>query len=379
MRKIGRTVSEVLPSSKYPRNTEGAFAELKNGDILFAFSRFLGNSNDESAAEIAAVISHDDGETFGEERRIIEKTEGDENLMSVSFLRMLDGALGIFYLRKFTSETGKSCCIPYISKSYDEGQSFGKPKRCIQDDDYYVLNNDRVIRLSSGRVILPTALHKDASDTGSVVFFVSDDDCESFREIKQHLELPFTHSFSGLQEPGIVELSDKRLWAWARTAHAYQFEAYSSDGGESWSDVRPNEFFTSPLSPMSVKKLNDGKLVAIFNPIPNYNTRFEIGDDEDLNALSYKKQLYHPFSVYSGRTPYVVAVGKEDSKGFCPRVQAIEDAPGASFCYAAMLERRSYLLVSYFVNNQKPVDKVNCPTFGIVIKKIDRKELDVFQ
>jgi len=378
MKKIGRTVGEIFPSSRYPRNTEGAFADLNNGDVLFAFSRFIGASNDESDAEIASVVSHDGGETWGEEKSLIRKKEGDGNLMSVSFLRMLDGALAIFYLRKFRSESGRNCCIPYVSKSYDEGQSWGEPKRCIMDDDYYVLNNDRVIRLSSGRILMATALHAGESDTGRVAFFVSDDDCESFREIKQRLDLPFVHSFSGLQEPGVVELEDGRIWMWARTGHAYQFEAYSSDGGESWSDVRPNEFFTSPLSPMSVKKLKDGRLVAIFNPIPNYNTRFEVEDDDDLETMSYKKRLYHSFSVYSGRTPYVLAVGKGDSKGFCPRVRVIEDNPRASFCYAAIHERDDHLLVAYFTNDKKPLDEVNCATYGITIKKIGFDELDVW-
>ena len=368
-----------MPSAKHPRNTEGAFAELRNGDILYAFSRFIGASNDESDAEIACMVSHDNGESFGEERSMIKKMEGDGNIMSVSFLRMLDGALGIFYLRKFRTESGVNCCIPHLSKSYDEGQTWGEPKRCIQNDDYYVLNNDRVIRLSTGRVIFAASLHPRDASMGHVVFFVSDDDCETFREIKQHLDLPFTHPFSGLQEPGVVELPDGRIWAWARTAHAYQFEAFSEDGGETWSDVRPNEFFTSPNSPMSVKRLKNGNMVAVFNPIPMYNNRFEVEEDEDFATMPYRKRVCHPFSVYSGRTPYVVAVGKDHSKGFCPRLLLLEDAPRGEYCYAAMLERDDFLLVAYFTNSKPPKEKLDMATYGITIKKIPLSDLDILK
>jgi len=379
MIKIGRTVGEIFPSSHYPRNTEGAFAKLKNGNILFAFSRFIEGSDDESDAEIAAVISRDGGESFGEERVLLSRKAGDRNLMSVSFLRTLDGALGIFYLRKYTAESGRNCCVPYFAKSYDEGESWGEPKRCIQNDDYYVLNNDRVIRLSSGRVIFAVAHHPNERDTGSVLIFVSDDDCESFREIKQRLELPFQHHFSGLQEPGIVQLPDGRLWMWARTSHAYQFESYSEDEGESWSDVRPNEFFTSPNSPMSVKRLSNGQMVAVFNPIPMYNTRFAVEDDEDLATLPYKKRLNHPFSSYSGRTPYVLAVGHKDPKSFCPRLAWLEDDPNHSFCYAAMLECNDKLLIAYFTNAKKPLDEVHTSTYGITIKKVFFSELETLE
>ena len=375
MKKIGRTVGEILPSARHPRNTEGSFVELKNGDILFAFSRFIGGSDDISDAEIAAVVSRDNGETFGEERCLIKKKESDDNIMSVSFLRMLDGALGIFYLRKFKSESGINCCIPCFSKSYDEGVTWSEPKRCIDDDDYYVLNNDRVIRLSTGRVLFAVAHHPRECDEGQVEFVVSDDDCESFRKIEQTLKLPFKHDFSGFQEPGVVELADGRIWAWTRTAHAYQFESYSEDGGESWSEMCPNEFFTSPNSPMSVKRLKNDDLVAIFNPIPMYNTRFPVEEEDDLDNLPYKKNLYHAFSVYGGRTPYVLAVGRDDSKGFCPRLMLLEDDPKYAYCYASMLEREDYLLVSYFTTAKQPIDEVSVATYGINIKKIPLSDL----
>ena len=375
MKKIGRDVAEILPSKKYPRNSEGAFALLSDGRIMFAFSRFIDGSQDASSAEIAAICSSDGGESFGEERTLFEKGEGDVNIMSVSFLRMLDGALGIFYLRKFISDTGIMCCIPYHRRSYDDGVSWTTPVRLINEDGYYVLNNDRVIRLSDGRIMLAVAHHPNESDVGEVVVYVSDDDAKSFKRTGDVLRLPFEHPFSGLQEPGVCELSDGRIWLWARTGHAYQFESYSEDGGKSFGGVSPNEFFTSPNSPMSVKKLRDGRLVAIFNPIPNYNTRYPLEEGENPETASYNKRLYHPFSVYGGRNPYVLAVSERDSKSFSPYIRILEDRGGYNFCYASIFENEDYLLVAYFTDGKPSKDEVSGNTYGINIKKIALDEL----
>jgi hypothetical protein len=59
-------------------------------------------------------------------------------------------------------------------------------------------------------------------------------------------------------------------------------------------------------------------------------------------------------------------------------VRVIEDNPRASFCYAAIHERDDHLLVAYFTNDKKPLDEVNCATYGITIKKIVFDELDVW-
>ena len=189
------------------------------------------------------------------------------------------------------------------------------------------------------------------------------------------LKLPFTKTSTGLQEPGLAELDDGRLWCWARTGHAYQFEAYSEDGGITWSEVNPNMFFTSPCSPMQVKRVNDGRLLAIFNPIPNYNTRF-YPEDEAIIKKSPKYNIYHPWNCYSGRTPLIAATSRSDAYGFDCRVLAIEDDPELGYCYPAILSHKDYILVSYFVSNKGYGLNAPFDVYGITIKKILPEELD---
>ena len=57
---------------------------------------------------------------------------------------------------------------------------------------YYVVNNDRVVKLSDGRIIVPSAFHRNGYSTGRtnpyvdlttgvVIFFISDDDGNTWR------------------------------------------------------------------------------------------------------------------------------------------------------------------------------------------------------
>ena len=99
---LGKISADIRPdlSKNNPRNSEGAFFTLKNGDILFAYSKFKGKSNaDYASADICLLRSTDDGRTFGEEKTIMTcESEKAVNIMSLSFLEMANGDIGLFYL-----------------------------------------------------------------------------------------------------------------------------------------------------------------------------------------------------------------------------------------------------------------------------------------
>jgi hypothetical protein len=147
---------------------------------------------------------------------------------------------------------------------------------------YYVVNNDRVVRLKSGRLVIPAALHRNFADRneasavdwrGIAEFFLSDDDGRTWRKARGYCTLPVVHTKSGLQEPGLIELGNGVLWAWARTDLGRQYEFFSHDGGETWSVPAPSRF-TSPNSPLSMKRMPASeRLFAIWNPGPAYETR----------------------------------------------------------------------------------------------------------
>ena len=70
-----RIVCQIPPSENNPRNSEGAFIRAKNGDILFAYSRYTGASaHDHAACDIALIRSSDEGESWSEPK-IIARAE----------------------------------------------------------------------------------------------------------------------------------------------------------------------------------------------------------------------------------------------------------------------------------------------------------------
>lgn len=121
-------------------------------------------------------------------------------------------------------------------------------------------------------------------------------------------------------EPGVVQLKDGILWCYIRTKLGRQYESYSEDNGESWSEPMPSPF-TAPDSPMCVKKLRNGKFFAVWNPVPLYNGR---GRDTSGN--------------WTGRRSPLVFTVLNENGDFPLAHKVIEEDENAGFCYCAIYE-----------------------------------------
>ena len=329
-------ILDLPPRAGNPRNSEGAFADLRDGKILFVYSHFLGDSgSDHAKARLAARVSADGGATWSDDAFIATPREEEAmNVMSVSLLRLGNGDLGLFYLLRFSWHEMRM----WLRRSADDGRTWGEPVNCLPSGGYYVVNNDRVVRLKSGRLVIPAARHPSRADRNEAsavdwravaTFFLSDDDGRTWRESADYGTLPVVHTKSGLQEPGLVELPDGRLWAWARTDLGRQYEMFSADRGETWTLPAPSRF-TSPNSPLSMKRLpGSEKLLAVWNPAPGYETR----------------SLRRPGG---DRTPLVIATGV-DSHGKWSAAQVIEGPaePTAGYCYTAIHFTADAVLLAY--------------------------------
>lgn len=334
--KNGRSVLELPPRAGNPRNSEGAFADLKDGRILFVYSHFLGESgSDHAKARLAARVSADGGATWSGDTFIaIPREEEAMNVMSVSLQRLGNGDLGLFYLLRFSWHEMRM----WLRRSTDEGRTWGDPVNCMPSGGYYVVNNDRIVRLRSGRLVIPAARHPARADRNEAsavdwraitTFFLSDDDGRTWRESASYCTLPIVHTRSGLQEPGVVEMADGRLWAWARTDLGRQYEMFSSDGGDTWTLPAPARF-TSPNSPLSMKAVpGTGRLLAVWNPAPAYETR--------------------PLRAPGGdRTPLVLATGSGPTgKWTAARVFEGPEEPTSGYCYTAIHFTRDAVLLAY--------------------------------
>lgn len=342
--KIGRQVAFLETDDTFVRKGEGAFLGMKDGSVIHAYTEYYnGDVSDHGVAHIAYVRSTDQGETWTYEGVLLAKSEGDINIMSVSFLRLDGDEILIFYMKK-TSRDGKISCLPYVRSSFDECKTWGSERCCVNPaEGYYILNNDRVIRLQSGRLLIAIAKHTPLRKIyGEMTHFLaSDDNGKTWRDLGIEKRMPFPN-VHGFEEPGLYQHDDGRLWGYTRTDIGCQFMMESLDDGNTWSDPAPSTFFTGARSPMLAKKVCGKYTVAIFNPISLYTTR-------NLGGIR-------------GRAPYVMAVStddgaKKDIRSFS-RLFFLEDDMDNDYCYPAIYDGGDYFLVAYYHSNgrQRPLN-----------------------
>ncbi|HRN55149.1 MAG TPA: sialidase family protein [Agriterribacter sp.] len=316
MNEGNQTVAQLLPGPNNPRNSEGDFITLKDGRILFVYSHYTGTSgSDHGNAFLAGRYSSDKGKTWTQEDIKIVDQEGDMNVMSVSLLRLKNGEIALFYLRK----NSLTDCIPYIRISKDEAKTWSDPRPCITDKKgYFVLNNNRVIQLKNGRLLLAVAMHMNPgemkfSPLGHLWSYFSDDNGRTW---KASHEVP---NPSGIvtQEPGMVELKNGHILMFIRTNTGAQYLSRSRDKGVTWSEIERSNII-SPTSPASIARIPSTRnLLMVWN-----NT------------------------VNERRTPLNIAVSKDEGKTW-EHVKTLEGNPDRGYCYIAIHFVDKNVLLSY--------------------------------
>ena len=354
-----RLIHQLPPEKGNPRNSEGAFIRNKQGDILFAYSYYNSDSiHDNASCDIALIVSSDEGESWSSPRIIARaKDFGTANIMSVSAMEQKDGSIGFYFLIKendYSTTLGRAISC--------DGVDF-TAERCIANfpKAFYVVNNDRLVRLRDGRIIAPAAhlsieqnrlySEQHMRFTSATTCLVSEDDGKSF--FKADFDLITTEKVNaeyGLQEPGIIERADGSLYLWMRTAFGRQYEAESDGDINRFEGLQPSQF-TSPISPMQIKEF-DGITYAVYNPIPSYNGLVSAPGTRDRILLVIRKSL--------------------DGKTF-GELNVIEDDPTRGYCYPAIFKTRDgHLLLAYCRGSQADGNTL-CRTGIVKIEEVSIK------
>ena len=320
-------VLSLAPSENNPRNSEGDFITLKNGRILFIYSHFYGNTpSDFAPGYLAQRYSDDGGKSWSNQDKLVVENDAQMSVRSVSLLRLGNGSIGLFYMRQNTDSDN----IPHMRISKDEAKTWSEATPCITDKKgYFVLNNDRVIQLKSGRLIVPVSLHKTPetkwSANGRIWTYYSDDNGNSWKYGKE-VENPENVL---LQEPGVVELKEGRILMFMRTDEGVQYQSFSNDKGESWTAAKPGNI-PSPRSPVSIERIpSTGDLLLVWN-----------NNDGSNQAIAKK------------RTPLNTAVSRDEGKTW-DNTRTLENDPAGWFCYTAIHFESDSLLLGYCAGNKQ--------------------------
>ena len=317
------SVLNIMPRDNYRRNSEGDMIRLSDGRLMLMWTRMMGSTSDAAKSHICRRYSSDMGKTWTEDEVVFSTPAGAQNVMSVSLLRLASGKIALTYLRKMSGGD----CRNVVYHSSDEGKTWDGPVEMIPDSlrRYYAGNNARLIQMKSGRLVFPTA-------SGNAIYhFISDDEGRTWRPGKSTITgkkpngLPIR-----LEEPGTIELKDGRLMTYMRTNADWQYVAYSSDGGDTWTPLRPGNL-RSPRSPALLKRLSDGRIAAIWN-------------DHSRHPENRFKFPYH-----NGiRAPLTLAFSSDEGKTW-NRWNDLE-TEGWS-CYPFALETDGRLFVGYSMGN----------------------------
>jgi hypothetical protein len=169
---------------------------------------------------------------------------------------------------------------------------------------------------------------------GIILHYFSDDGGQSWLEslTSYYRCFPTGH---GLEEPGVIELNDGRLWSWTRSGilglsgcGGRQWQSFSDDRGQTWSEPEPSQFI-SPCSPMQVKRIPaTGHLLAVWN---DHSGRFKVPKPKEISW---------------GRTPLVSAISEDEGQTW-QHHKLLEKAPDHGFCYPALHFTGEAVLLSY--------------------------------
>jgi|GEM_PF-103212 len=323
----------IEPNEANRRNSEGDIVELADGRLCLVYTRYTDGKRDHSPAVLAMRTSADGGRTWSGDR-ILVPNEGKCNVMSVSILRLDSGELLLFYSR--TDEKLRRSTT-FVRRSDDEFRTLGDPVRVTWLEGYHVVNNDRVLKLSTGRLIVPAGLHTgfdeagritDFSSKAVVMTYYSDDGGRTWQRSRTEIT-PVDKRELVLQEPGVVELKDGRLWMYMRTSHGFQYGCHSGDGGVTWSKPRPTPL-ASPLSPATIERIPwTGDLLCVWN---------------DHSGA-------HPFPE-GRRAPLCAAISSDEGLTWRPS-RVIEGDPGGWFCYTSMTFLEDRVLLAYCAGDRQ--------------------------
>lgn len=317
----------LSPGPDNPRNSEGDLVELKDGSVLLVYTHFTAGAGDHAKAFLAGRVSTDQGRTWSAEDTTVIPNEGGMNIMSVSLLRLQDGRIALFYLRKNSTND----CRPIMRLSTDEAKTWSDPIETIPDSEvgYYVMNNDRALQTKSGRLILPLAQHYGSdwekwTGYGKAICYVSDDAGQTWKRTVQVADAVLPNGKPLMvQEPGVVELKDGRVMMYSRTNGGSQYLAYSKNQGETWSNWVPSDII-SPVSPATIERIpSTGDLLLVWN------------NHRDIAP-----------SLKGKRTPLTAAISTDDGQSW-KLVKNLFDNPNGWYCYTAMLFVGDHVLLEH--------------------------------
>lgn len=281
-----RGVPLTCATARFPYDSEGSTIKLKDGTLVHAYNRreILPENKVRHThfdpTTIVKVESRDGGKTWGAAKEIFRSDTG-VTASHPAYARLGNGELAISYNKidavdltdpKNADKGGANWlkavkrAVRVFRHSSDEGRTWSGEVIITPTDGYWTAAHDRLLVLSSGRVIQP--LHSVYSDEPykiGVRVARSDDHGRTWKisdsrlSVEKQIEGYAGRKAAVYAEASVIERADKSLLLMARTLAGQQYLSTSTDAGATWSNPYPSTI-SSPEAParmVSVPNSND--------------------------------------------------------------------------------------------------------------------------
>lgn len=215
------------------RMVEAAILPFDDGRLYLAYSDGEHSSYTRGDIRISGKWSYDQGETWSEPF-LIRKCEGNANAMEPSFHRLPSGRILQEYQQRdgyFTDGERFGNLHPMLTWSDDECETWSEPIRINGDENKSFSTNDRLVPLSTGRILLPVLT---APGMDLVRVWHSDDEGKTWREGTEGIQAAngITYGY-----PMAAELDDGTVAMFLLNSTRSIHLAHSKDGGDTWTLV----------------------------------------------------------------------------------------------------------------------------------------------
>ncbi len=231
-------VAVPMPPNRTHRGLSGSILRMKDDSLLFVHG--IETNPEKCEGWLEARVSQDDGRTWGEPFSPLPRVENFETI-APTLMRLDSGEILLFYTLEVLSArtpgwgdaTSTLDSHVYVRRSSDEGVTWSDPICATHFPGLCESQADKVMRLSSGRIVIPAASFWPVSGDHTVsLCFYSDDQGYSWWPSRNFIDFgKDTHN----EEPSVVEMEHGRLIMLCRTGCGYLARAYSEDYALTWS------------------------------------------------------------------------------------------------------------------------------------------------
>lgn len=263
-----REIRTVLcPASReIPRNVEATILPFDDGRLYLAYSAgeradHVDGGMPEGGIRIMGRWSDDEGESWSKPF-LVRECLGVPNAMEPSFVRLPGGRVLQAYMQRDTYVNGGDPfgqMYPMLTHSDDDCQTWSEPERITGSQSEFFITNDRLIRLSTGRILLPVVT---APEMASVRAWLSDDEGVTWRKSEGALQAPDQVRYS---YPIAVELADGNVALLLQNSTGCLHVAQSGDGGDSWTLVSQGGPTPCPATCNACRLPDSSDLLLIWN------------------------------------------------------------------------------------------------------------------